>query len=113
MATPASPACPGENMIFTCHSTSSTGDTVTNVRWRLIRDGTSVIPQLTLSQGESPLRDSNYNGHLITVTLLSTFSTFNTTAIDQLNGLILECALVSDTIEQETLQIQIARKLLY
>ena len=111
-ATPIGYACPGVDITFTCHKTSNTGATVSNVRWRLTRStgGSDVIPQLSLSQSSRcSYLYSRYNNLPILVTLYNSYSTLNITADDQLDGLMTECVLVSDTTERETIQIQITR----
>ena len=99
-------------MAFICrHRALANGGTVSNVRWRLTHDGTDVVPQLALTQGRGcPHLYEYYNRHLIMITLYDSYSTLNVTADDQLDGLVVECVLISDTVETEMLQIQITRK---
>ena len=111
--TPAGATCPGIDMVFTCHKTSDSGATVSNVRWKLIRSSTDLVPGLALTQGQGCSHQYNYYNNLpIMVTLYDSYSTLNITADDQLNGLMVECLLVlSDgRAEIESLQIQITRK---
>lgn len=101
-------------MAFICHRTSESGGTVANARWRLTEsDGrTDVLSSpLALTQGRGcPQLNGYYNSHLIVATLYESYSTLNITADGQLHGLIVECVLISDMVETETLQIQITRK---
>lgn len=110
--TPGDIPCPGVDMAFICHRTSESGGTVSNVRWRLTEhDDTDVVPQLSLTRGRGcPHLYDYYNSHLIMVTLYDSYSTLNITADGQLHGLVVECVLISDTVEREALQIQITRK---
>ena len=111
--TPAGATCPGIDMVFTCHQTSESETTVSNVRWKLIRSGTDLVPGLALTQGQGCSHWYNYYNNLpIVVTLYDSYSTLNITADNQLNGLMVECLLVlSDgRVERESLQIQITRK---
>ena len=108
--TPASTTCPGVDMTFICSKTSTAGASISNIRWKLLRDGTEVIPQLALSQDGCSYLYSHYNSLPILITLYNSYSTLNITADEQLDGLSVECLLVSDTVERETLQIQIMRK---
>jgi hypothetical protein len=84
-----------------------------NVRWRLTEpDGTDVVsPPLALTHGRGcPHLNGYYNTHFIMVTLYDTYSILNISADGQLHGLVVECVLISDTVEREAVQIQIARK---
>ena len=90
---------------------SNAGAAISNVRWTLMRDGTEVVPQLSLTQGSGcPYLYSYYNNLPIMVTLYDSYSILNITADDQLNGIMVECSLISDTVERETIPIQITRK---
>ncbi len=97
-------------MAFICRRTLESGGTVMNVRWRLTEpDGTDVVsPPLALTHGRGcPHLNGYYNTHFIMVTLYDTYSTLNISADGQLHGLVVECVLISDTVERETVQIQI------
>lgn len=109
--TPVDYACPGEDMTLTCRKTSNDGATLSNVRWTLMRDSAEVIPQLALTQGSGcPYLHRYYNNLPILVTLYDSYSTLNITADDQLQGIMVECLLLSNTIERERIPIQIIRK---
>ena len=110
--TPVGTTCPGADVTYLCRKTSNTGASISSIRWKLLRDGTDVIPQLSLSQGGCSHFYSRYNNLPILVTLYDLYSTLNITADNQLHGLTVECILISDTVERETLQIHITRKLL-
>ena len=102
-------------MTFTCQKTSSDGAAaaLSNVRWTLMRDGVEVIPQLTLTQGSGcPYLYRHYNNQPIMVTLQNSYSTLNVTADSQLQGIMVECLLVTDTaaVERESVPVQIMRK---
>ena len=102
--TPVDNTCPGEDMTFTCQKTPNDGTAVSNVHWTLTRDRIEVIPQLTLTQGSGcPCLHRNYNNLPITVTLYNSYSTLNVTADSQLQGLMVECLLISSTVERETI----------
>ena len=96
-------------MTITC----STGSSIGGVRWQFLRDGTSVIPQISLAQGSDCLHTtSSYGGQDIIVTLCSSFSTLSTVASDQLNGIHVECILISGAgTEREIILVEVIRKL--
>ena len=98
-------------MTFTCQKTSNDGAALSNVRWTLMRDSIEVIPQLTLTQGSGcPYLYRYYNNLPIMVALYNSYSMLNTTADSQLHGIMVECLLVSNTVERENIPIQITRK---
>lgn len=101
-------------MTFTCQPASNDGVSLLNVRWTLTRDTIQVIPQLTLTQGSGcPYLYRHYNNLPIMVTLYNTYSTLNITADNQLQGITVECLLVSSTmpVERANMPIQITREL--
>lgn len=105
--------CPGASMTFKCTASDSSG--VASVRWRLTRNGADVISQISLTQGGSGdcshADVSDYGDYAILVTLCASYSTLNTTANNQLDGIQVECLLIAigQMVDVETLQIQITR----
>ena len=109
--TPVGNACPGEDVAFICQKTSNDGAALSNVRWTLMRDSIEIIPQLALTQGSGcPYLYRHYNNLPIIVVLYDSYSTLNVTADSQLHGIMVECLLVSNTVERENIPILITRK---
>ena len=75
------------------------------------RDTTEVVSQFTLTQGSGcSYLYRHYNNLPIVVTLYNTYSTLNITADNQLQGITVECVLVSSTVERANMPIQITRE---
>ena len=89
---------------------------ISSVRWRLTRNGADVIPQIALIQQIGPCshRTSSYGDDhetVIAVTLCTALSTLNVTASDQLDGIVVECLLITPGVSDvQTLPIRITRK---
>ena len=96
--------CPEELLKFTCNISSPYG---IRIRWDL-KLGGQKIDDLSLL-GDVTSGSLNYQDHLFNATLLSTspniLSTLTTTAVEELDGVIVECIYTSTMMEMKQLQV--------